>query len=383
MRLDAGMQFIETPVMAYLNNLSKSRHPFLRRFPTVLLVCIAIALAGCDEAEHKASQPRLVRTWIASQQHLPATLWTGIIEPAAEVSLQFRLDGRLATRPVDVGSRVKQGQVVATLSGSQSKEDMAATLAEYQEALAAEHKGRQELERIQKLYTIGTASRAQLEDAKASMATLTARKIRAQAQKSGALNESGFSTLTSPFDGVITLYIPSIGQNVATGQDVIKIASDTVEVQFSVPVQTSSRLHTGDIVLVNAEEGNCEARIRYISPKLDDVTRASLVRATLETTNATTIFGRSVTVGLKTLDKDKLYFPVPASSLTRSGNQPAVFVVKPGTSNLELRPVVIERYTSDKAWVSGGLALGERIVSAGTNTLENGEKVAVVPGVTK
>jgi RND family efflux transporter MFP subunit len=367
--------------MAYPKNSSKRLHLFLSRSPAVLLVCMAMTLAGCDEAVHDMSQPRQVRTWVASQQPLPVSSWTGIIEPAAEVSLQFRLDGWLATRPVDVGSRVKMGQVVATLSGSQSKEDMAATLAEYQEALAAEHKGRLELERIQKLYTIGTASRAQLEDARATMATLTARKVRAQAQKSGALNESGFSSLTSPFDGVITQYKPSVGQNVTAGQDVIKIASDTAEVQFSVPVQTSSRLHTGDTVLVNTEQGDVNAHVRYISPTLDDITRTSLVRATLETTDAKNVFGRAVTVGLKT--SDKLYFPVPASSLTRSGNHPAIFVVKPGTSNLELRSVVIERYTSDKAWVSSGLTQGERVVSAGTNTLENGEKVAVVSGETK
>lgn len=367
--------------MAYPKQYSKSCHPFLSRSPTVLLVCMAMILAGCDEAVHETSHPRQVRTWVASQQPLPASSWTGIIEPAAEVSLQFRMDGRLATRPVDVGSRVKKGQVVATLSGSQSKEDMAAALAEYQEALAAEHKGRLELERIQKLYTIGTASRAQLEDARATMATLTARKVRAQAQKSGALNESGFSSLTSPFDGVITLYTPSVGQNVTAGQDVIKIASDTAEVQFSVPVQTSSRLHTGDTVLVNTELGNVKAHVRYISPRLDDITRTSLVRATLEATDANNVFGRAVTVGLKS--SDKLYFPVPAPSLTRSGNHPAVFVVKPGTSNLELRSVVIERYTSDKAWVSSGLTVGERVVSAGTNTLENGEKVAVISGETK
>ena len=367
--------------MAYPKQFSKICHPSLGRSPTVLLVCMAMILGGCDEAVHETSHPRQVRTWMASQQPLPASSWTGIIEPAAEVSLQFRMDGRLATRPVDVGSRVKKGQVVATLSGSQSKEDMAAALAEYQEALAAEHKGRLELERMQKLYTIGTASRAQLEDARATMATLTARKVRAQAQKSGALNESGFSSLSSPFDGVITLYTPSVGQNVTAGQDVIKIASDIAEVQFSVPVQTSSRLHTGDTVLVNTEQGDMKAHVRYLSPTLDNITRTSLVRATLEATDAKNVFGQAVTVGLK--PADKLYFPAPASSLTRSGNQPAVFVVNPETSSLELRPVVIGRYTSDTAWISSGLTVGERIVSAGTNTLENGEKVAVVSGETR
>ncbi len=270
---------------------------------------------------------------------------------------------------------------MATLTGSQSKEDTAAILAEYQEALAAEHSGRLALERVQKLYTIGTASRAQLEEARASMATLSARKIRAQAQKSAALNESGFSALTSPFAGVVTRYSFSPGQNIAAGQDVVKIASDTAEVEFSVPAQMSTRLHPGDVVSVNTDGVWSEARVRYVSPQLDNVTRTSLVRAKLDSSDDAPVFGRTVTIGLKT--SGKLYYPVPASSLTRSGNHPAVFVVNPQTGKLEFRQVVIDRYSADKAWVSQGLTPGDRVVTAGTSTLESGEKVALTAGESK
>lgn len=367
--------------MPHVSNSLKSHHSFLIRSPITLLISLSLLLAGCDKTVHETPQLRQVRAWIASQQHLPATTWTGTIQPSAEVSLQFRLDGKLATRPVDVGSRVKKGQIVATLTSSQSKEDRVATLAEYQEALAAELKGHLELERMQKLFAIGTASHAQLEEARASMATLTARKMRAQAQKSAALNESGFSYLSSPFNGVVTLYAPSPGQNVTAGRDIIKIASETMEVQFSLPVKMSTRLHTGDTVSVSFDGVSYEARVRYISPQLDNVTHTTLVRATLGTSSTPIVIGRAVTVSLKT--SDKLFFPVPASSLTRSGNYPAVFVVTPGANKLELRKVVIERYTADNAWISEGLALGDRVVTAGINTLQDGEKVSVQRGVTK
>ncbi len=367
--------------MPYPTHARKRHYALLSWSPVALLIATCLVLTGCDEPVRETPPQRQVRTWVATQQHLPATTWTGTIEPAEEVTLQFRLDGRLATRPVDVGSRVTKDQVVATLTGSQSKEDMAAILAEYQEALAAEHNGRLALARVQKLYTIGTASRAQLEEARASMATLSARKIRAQAQKSGALNESAFSALTSPFAGVVTRYFPSPGQNIAAGQDIVKIASDTAEVEFSVPAQMSARLHPGDAVSVNTDGVWSEARVRYVSPQLDNVTRTSLVRARLDSSDAGPVFGRAVTIGLKT--SGKLYFPVPASSLTRSGNHPAVFVVNPQTGKLEFRQIVIDRYTSDDVWVSRGLAPGEHVVTAGTSTLESGEKVALTAGESK
>ncbi|MCT4715468.1 efflux RND transporter periplasmic adaptor subunit [Enterobacteriaceae bacterium H18W14] len=339
-------------------------------------------LAGCDDTSVAPPALRLVKTWtVAAEQPVPYATWSGTIEPAEEVTLHFRIDGKLGERPVDIGSEVKKGQIVATLNGSLSKEEAAATLAEYLGAVAAEQKGRQELERVRKLYAIGTASRAQLEEATASAAALNARKIRGQAQKSGALNESEFNKLTAPFDGIITLYTPSAGQSVMAGQEVVKIASKKAEAQFSIPSGFISRLHPGDSVFVIVNGLRTEARIRYISPQLDSVTRTSLVRASLPPLEHEWVYGAAVSVELQTSDKVSL--SVPASSLARSGNRPAVFVVNPQSGRLESRAVVIQRFSADKIYISEGLKAGERVVIAGVTTLMSGEKVGVMPEATK
>ncbi|WNU99167.1 efflux RND transporter periplasmic adaptor subunit [Enterobacter sp. DTU_2021_1002640_1_SI_PRY_ASU_LCPMC_013] len=350
---------------------------------TICALFIPLFMSGCDDTPSVSSDAlRPVKTWtVPTAQQAPSSAWTGTVEPAEEVTLHFRIDGRLASRPVDIGSPVTKNQTVATLTGSQSQEEVAAALAEYQDAFAAEKKGRQDLERTKKLYEIGTASRAQLEEAIASVTALNARKVRAQAQKSGALNESGFSTLKAPFDGIVTLFTPYPGQTVTAGQDVVRIASRNAEVQFSVPATVAAKLHEGDSISVIAGERKTNARIRYISPQLDNSTRTSLVRASLSLPENAILYGSAVSVELN--ENTGKVIPLPASSLMRAGNQPAVFVVDPKTHKLESRDVTIQRYSVDKAYVSAGLQAGEQVVAAGVSTLTDGEKVAISAGAVK
>ncbi|WP_431608402.1 efflux RND transporter periplasmic adaptor subunit [Enterobacter asburiae] len=335
-----------------------------------------LLLTGCDDSQVAPASLRPVKTWVVQEaQHVPPLTWTGTIEPSEEVTLQFRIDGKLARKLVDVGAKVTKNQPVALLSGSMIQGEKAAAVAEYQEAVAAEQKGRQELERTKKLFAIGTASRAQLEEAVSSVAALNARKARAQAQKDAALNESDFSTLRAPFDGVVTSYLPYSGQTIAAGQDILKVSSSKAEVQFSVSSGLASKLHAGDPVSVNDGVSRIKGQIRYITPQLDSSTRTSLVRATLSAAENEPVFGSAVSVELSAYDDTVI--PLPASALTRAGNQPAVFIVDPKLGKLVIRPINIVRFSDDKAYVSSGLKAGEKVVTAGVNTLQDGEKVDV------
>lgn len=372
----------------YAQKYTVSKNPgMLRRLKKcmVIMACsiiFPVILAGCDDTPEKKDMLRPVQTIHAPvAQSVPAATWSGTIEPAEEITLHFRIDGKLASRPVDVGALVERNQTVATLTGSQSPEEVKAILAEFQDALAAEKKGLQELERTKKLYAIGTASRAQLEEATASVTALNARKTRALAQKSAALNESGFSALKAPFDGIVTLFTSYPGQSVTAGQDVIKIASRRAEVQFSVSSAIASSLHEGDFVSVIAGNAQHSARIRYISPQLDANTRTSLVRATLLSQDGIPLYGSVVSIQLS-MDTDKV-IPVPASALTRTGNKPIVFVVNPGSHKLEVREVTLKRYSADQAYITSGIKAGELVIIAGVSTLSEGEKVAIRPEAMK
>ena len=77
---------------------------------------IAVTAAGCEKVAAPASEARPVRAiTIEHGAEGEIVSLTGHIRPKDEVSLAFRLDGRMIERPVHIGDVLKPGQVVARL----------------------------------------------------------------------------------------------------------------------------------------------------------------------------------------------------------------------------------------------------------------------------
>jgi multidrug efflux system membrane fusion protein len=69
---------------------------------------------------------------------------------------------------------------------------------------------------------------------------------------------------------------------------------------------------------------------------------------------------------------------IPATAIFHRGKNPAVWIVKPHDSTLELRPVTVGSYAERSATVTSGLAEGDTVVLAGVHTVYEGELVAPV-----
>src|SRR5262249_38216172 len=71
-------------------------------------------------------------------------------------------------------------------------------------------------------------------------------------------------------------------------------------------------------------------------------------------------------------------FTLPTTALFHEGNSPAVFVVGPSNSTLELRPVTVRGYTDHSSIVTGGLRDGDTVVLAGVHAVYPGQRVTTV-----
>ena len=69
---------------------------------------------------------------------------------------------------------------------------------------------------------------------------------------------------------------------------------------------------------------------------------------------------------------------IPASALTRSERQPAVWVIEPASSTVALRNIEVSRYDLDRVVVAHGLHPDEMVVTAGVQALRPGQKVQVI-----
>lgn len=353
--------------------------PFI---PAACLIIVAIVLTGCGDKAHKqAPSVRPVRTISAPPPvALSSLIQTGEIRAHEEVTLGFRLDGRILTRQAEVGDRVIAGQVLATQESETSRNQFSSAQADLNSARAAEQVAALSLRRMQLLMPSGAIARSQLDSAQADWQAARAKRQSSEDALKNAQENVSWTKLTAPADGVITQVSASAGQVVSAGQSVITLASgslrdavfDVADPQ-SVPQQADS-LFT--ISLLSAPSGVAQGHFRDVSPQADPQTRTWRLRITLDNPPPAMALGASVQLTLNA--SGPRLTALPASALTRSGDKPAVFVVDEKTLTLHLRPVVIGRYSTSEIFLSAGVHPGERVVIAGVSKLREGEKV--MPG---
>jgi RND family efflux transporter MFP subunit len=136
-------------------------------------------------------------------------------------------------------------------------------------------------------------------------------------------------------------------------------------------------------------ERRFQAQVREIAPAADPQSRTYRVKLTLTppdhdvrlgmTGEATLANTEGQGGGIIAGGSRSAVFVVPATAIFHQGAQPAVWVVRPKDSTLELRPVATNRYDAATATVISGLQDGDQVVLAGVHTVFAGESVHPVP----
>jgi RND family efflux transporter MFP subunit len=127
-----------------------------------------------------------------------------------------------------------------------------------------------------------------------------------------------------------------------------------------------------------------EARVREVAPAADPQSRTYRVKLTLAEPGSAVRLGmpgdatlsRVATAGnADDAADDAPAFKVPATAIFHRGKDPAVWVIRPNDSTLELRPVTVGRYSERGTTVTRGLRDGDNIVLAGVHTVYAGQHV--------
>jgi RND family efflux transporter MFP subunit len=113
--------------------------------------------------------------------------------------------------------------------------------------------------------------------------------------------------------------------------------------------------------------------VREISPVADSTTRTYTVKVTLKNPPPSIRFGMSI--GGRWKGSAVPVIALPLSVLFEKNGAPAVWVFDQQSGSAALKPVAIARYDADTVVIASGLAKGDTVISAGINTLREGQKV--------
>jgi RND family efflux transporter MFP subunit len=361
---------------------------FWRSFRLIVgagVLALISALTACKK-EEKAAAPdiRPVRTVTVEPTEAGETVsLTGEIQPRHQADLGFRVRGKILQRPVDVGTQVKTGDLLAKLDPQQYSQDLEVAKAEVAKADAEVTRSRNQEYRQSELLKKGFTTQVAYDQAVKTFKTAEAEAEAARAKQTQASENLGYTELKADADGVISAIGADPGQVVSAGQMVVRLAQlGEREAVFNVSEATFKsppKNPTVTVELVSNPDIKTTGKVRYVSPQADPTTRTFTVRVSLPDAPPQMRLGANV-VGSVTLGEGQVVM-IPGSSLFQKDGQPAVWLVtKDGT--VQLKPITVARYQDDAVVVGGGLAQGDVVVTGGVQKLLPGQKVRLIQAST-
>lgn len=290
---------------------------------------------------------------------------SGAIAPCDEASIGTAAGGlRLVEVRVDVGDRVRRGQVLARLDPEllraeeaqlQASDELAQ--ADRQRALALQGSGAISDQEVLQLVTA----------AKVSAAVLAFKRLQLR-----------HTAVVAPDDGVISARTATLGAVPPAGQELFRlIRGGRLEWRGELTAAQLSSVAAGQRVeLALPDGGRASATVRDVAPTLDGRSRLGIVRAQLAPgsgARAGMYASGEVVVG----QTPALVLPAE-SVVIRDGRS---YVVKladgSATPRVTLEPVTTGRRQGEEIEIAGGLAGSEALVGAGAGFLEDGDVVRV------
>lgn len=350
---------------------------------TALVLAVTTLLGACSPAQPPVEAPRTVRTaQVRYDAASEARRYTATVQSRYEVEHAFRVGGKVARRLVDVGQTVRAGDVLAMLEADDYRLAEDAARQQWAAAVTQARQAESDRQRLQRLKSDGSVSVADDERATSGAQTAEAMAEAQGRQLELARNRLAYTVLRASRSGVVTAARLEAGQMVAEGMPVVAIADPAAaELVVDVPedqVQAfrKARLHAS---LNSAPDTEFELALRELAPQAAAQTRT--YRARLKPLVARALpLGATATLVAERETPDTLMAVLPASSITQSGGQPAVWVVKrSGTEpegTVELARVEVHGYRNEEVLVSG-LAAGTRVVTAGVQKMAPGLKVSL------
>ena len=347
-------------------------------YSLALMVLLPLFMSGCNKPK-EVEGIRPVRTVVVgSKAHESSGVVTGQVTAHAYVNASFRVPGKLSQRLVSAGSAVKTGQLLARLDDTVFKDSWTSAKAGVSSAMAVLELAEKLERRRGNLLQSKAVSQNESDEALRQLKSARAELESVEAKAWIAKEQLDYTQLKAEADGVVTDKLAEVGEVVTAGQAVLRIGQNKLkDALFEMPediIRSGLTLGQKIETCLDRNRDVCAtASVYEIAPEADSVTRTYQTKATLENNASQMLLGSTVVGRFAFAQKSTLQ--IPASALTMFEGKPAVWLVDPSTQSVSLRPVDVALYTTDKVVLLNGLNTGDRIVTAGVQSLRQAQKV--------
>lgn len=330
-------------------------------FKSLLIAAVAMAGVSCKEKKAVQEQteaiPSVTVETVSSREVIQQTVFTGTVEADVVNNIAPQQPRRISRILVDVGDRVKAGQLLVELDRSslvQAKAQMDNALIEY--------------ERTNELYEFGGASKSEWD----------ARRLQYDVAKSTYDNMLENTTLVSPVAGVVSARNYDNGDMAGSSPILVVEQIRPVKIMINVSESLFSKVKRGMKIYVTFDAYGDEqftGKVTRIYPTIDNSTRTFQVEVSLPNSDERIRPGMFARVTLPYDVANRVVAPDRAILKLMGSGDRYVYIYNPADGTVRYSKVELGRRMDAEYEILSGIESGDQVVVIGQNALSNGAKV--------
>jgi len=351
---------------------------------TLSLVGLATVLVSCGGDSKKLlsnSNPVAVEVkTVTDSDHNGFIATSGTIQAAISASLSTRMMGFVTSVPVNIGDKVKEGQLLVAINDSDLNAKLSQVNASIIEANAAFSNVEKDYNRFKNLYAESSATQKELDDITAGYNMAKARLEGAQQMKREVEAQFTYANIRAPFSGVVTGTYVNEGDMANPGMPLVSVESPgNFEVITRVPESEISKIKLGIAVkvFVKSIEKQVLGKVSEVSTSAKNTGGQYVVKVVLDTIDDSILSGMYVTVQFPVESQAKSDIVlIPVGALVTQGQLSGVYTVSESNTAI-LRWLRLGRTFGDQVEVLSGLSPNETYIFSAESKLYNGASIAI------
>lgn len=348
------------------------------------LIFATFLVLSCENHDKKETNKTIAIPVIVSQVETdynnPFITASGTIQAINSANLSTRMMGFVVKVAVNVGDKVKEGQLLVSINNSDLNAKLSQVNANITEATAAFTNAEKDYNRFKNLYSENSATQKELDDMTAHYNMASARLEGAKQMRNEIQAQFAYANIRAPFNGVITGKYVNEGDMANPGMPLIAVESPgNFEVMARIPESDISKIKVGTNVNVHVKSLGKEVngRVAEVSSSAKNTGGQYLVKVALDKTDTSIFSGMFVTVQFPVEKVEKLdHVLIPTSAIVTNGQLSGVFTVSESNTAI-LRWLRLGRTYGDSVEVLSGLSSNETYIKSAEGKLYNGANITI------
>ncbi len=349
------------------------------------LTCLLFAVAGCKEEKKVTETIRSIKTLTVSEKPTVQVLnFSGLVKAADSSVLSFEVSGQVSVVLVNIGDRVKKGQMLAELDPELYQLSVDEAQASLKKAKDNVTRTKAQFERQKRIFEQGAGAKSNLEVAEYEYKSALSAVNYQQAKLESAQHNLRKTRLFAPYEGTIASSPVEPHEKVQAGTKIFDInASGELEVQLDVSETDIDRLVIGGEAKVSFPTLPGETIQGLISEVGTAALEANAFPVRVALINPDKAIKPGMTAKTQLIlnndsEANRYLIPFQAILPADGQNQGYVFIFDNQTSKVRKSLVHMYKVVENQALIDEGLSSGDVIAIAGVSFLADGMQVKLM-----